>query len=351
MRQKCIEGANVCSSRCYRYRQRPVMTLVPWVLLILVVSLSIFLSNAGPVFASEGGSSSYTPGTYGDFAMNILQPGLSVRENVMYLYGSIEDFPPFLGMSDIKLEMTAWVNLFQAAWAARDFKLLGGRYFANINIPAGFNGELTTTFDPQIPDYGVVSNKETASGLGDIQAVPFGLLWDKKDFHLMAAENIIVPTGAYDADKTANIGRNYWGFETLFGMTWLHPTRGHEISFTLGYIINNENADTNYKTGDEFHIDYTLAQYLSEDFGIGLVGYYYKQISDDSGSGYDAFNANFLNVLDGYRSTGGALGPGVLWAPKVGGRPLNIIAKWLYEYEGTNRFKGGMVFVSAAMSF
>lgn len=348
MKQRCSEWKRNRSPRSWHPERRSKIGGWTARCFIIVAALAIFFPATRTAFASEGGASGYTPGTYGDFAMNILQPGVSIRENIMYLYGTIEDFPPLAGMSDVKVEMTAWVNLFQAAWATRDFKLLGGRYFANINIPVGFNGELTTTIAPPLDS---LSGEETTSGLGDIQVVPFGLLWDRNDFHFMAAENIIIPTGGYDVQKDANMGRNYWGYDTLLGLTWLHPTRGHEISVTMGYIINGENGETHYKTGDEFHLDYTLAQYLSEDLGIGLLGYYYQQMSDDSGSGYDDQNALFLGRLEGYRSTGGALGPGVMWSPKVDGRPLNIIVKWLYEYEGTHRSKGGCLFVSAAMSF
>jgi hypothetical protein len=280
--------------------------------------------------------------------MNIIAPGLSVRENVIYMYGTVDDLPPAYGISPVKLELTAWVDLIQGVWATKDFKLLGGRYFANVNIPFGFNGELTTTVAPPLDSF---SGKDTTSGLGDIQAVPFGLAWDHGDFHFMAAENIIIPTGGYDQNDSANMGRNYWGYDTLFGFTWLHPKRGHELSFTAGYIINQENDKSHYKSGDEFHLDFNLAQYLSAEVGLGIVGYYYKQMTSDSGTGYDDFNDQFAGRLDGYRSTGAAVGPSILWAPKVGGRPLNLIAKWLWEYEGTNRFQGGSVFVSAAMTF
>ncbi|MDA8139343.1 MAG: transporter [Desulfobacteraceae bacterium] len=322
--------------------------LRPARLVFLCLILLVGLTAASTALASEGATSDYTPGSFGDFTMNIIQPGLSVRENVMYLYGTVDDLPPAYGISSVKLEMTAWVDLVQAVWATKDFKLLGGRYFANINIPVGFSGELKQTVAPPLDAY---SLKDTTSGLGDIQAVPFGLAWDMGDFHFMAAENIIIPTGVYDVNDAANMGRNYWGYDTLFGFTWLDPKRGHEVSFTAGYIFNQENDKTHYKTGDEFHLDYTLAQYLSEEVGLGLVGYYYKQTTADSGTGYDTFNANFDNRLGGYKSTGGAVGPAFLWAPKVGGRPLNLIAKWLWEYEGTNRFKGGAVYISAAMTF
>ena len=57
-------------------------------------------------------------------------------------------------------------------------------------------------------------------------------------------------------------------------MTWLHEKRGHEICFAAGYMLNEKNQATDYRTGDEFHVDATVAQYFSDSFGVGLVGYY-----------------------------------------------------------------------------
>ncbi len=318
--------------------------LVVPVICIVLFSAFVSLLATQTALASEGGSSAYTPGTYGDFAMNIVPGGWSVRENVFYLYGTIDDYPVFAGVN-AKSDASAWVNLIQGTWATTDFQILGGRYFANINLPYAFDGDMKA----EIIGFG--EEKDSTSGLGDVQVVPIGLAWDNDNFHFIGAENVIAPTGQYDAQQLANVGRNYWSFETIFGMTWLNEERGHEISFNACYTINTENDDTNYKTGDELHVDYTLAQFFSEAFGIGAVGYFYTQLTDDSGEGYDAWNMVNGNTLDGYRSEGAGIGPAILWAPAVGGRPLTLIAKWLYDYEGENRFKGGWAFFSAAITF
>jgi len=49
--------------------------------------------------------------------------------------------------------------------------------------------------------------------------------------------------------------------------------------------VNTENPDTDYRTGTEFHLDFMLNQFLAESFGIGFHGYYYDQLTGDSGSG------------------------------------------------------------------
>ncbi len=313
-------------------------------ILLILLFLPISLQSSE---ASEGGSSGYTPGTYGDFAMNVIFPGLTIRENIFYVYGTLDKYPllytPFIAV-EADLELEAWVDLVQAVWSTEDFTIFDGAYFAAISIPYAFNVDLEGTVGP-------LSEKENTNGLGDIQVVPFGLAWNKDYFHFSLSENIIAPSGQYDKTKLANVGRNYWGFETILGFTWLEEKRGNEISFTACYTFNTENKDTDYKTGDEFHMDYTLAQFFSEELAAGLVGYLYRQTTGDSGSGYDALNSMLGKDLDGYKSKGAGIGPAIMWSPKIGTAPLNLAAKWLYEYEGTNRLKGGWVFLSASMTF
>ncbi len=334
-------------------------TVVPFASIFLcILCVTFFLPLLVPVgLASEGGVSSYTPGTYGDFAMNILPPGFSVRENVMYYEGKLKSYPAAtegIGLLlDLKLDTR--INILQAAYATRS-KILGGRYLATISIPYVFDAELGVSGYTLL---GPFELGDDSKGLGDIQVVPFGLLWDKENFHILLAENIVVPTGDYGADELVSIGRNYWSYETIIGVTWLHPKRGHEISVSLAYMINMENPETDYKTGDEFHVDYTLAQYFSESFAIGLVGYYYTQTTDDSGAGYDNLQSLFPSPilasspgdLNGVRGEGGGIGPAVMWSPKIGGRSLNIIFKWMNEYNCSNRTEGIWYNLSAVMIF
>ena len=80
-------------------------------------------------------------------------------------------------------------------------------------------------------------------------------------------------------------GLNYWSFETNLAATYLHSEKGFEISASFGHLYNTENEDTDYHTGQELHVEYMLNQFLSETFAIGLQGFYYKQLTSDSGSG------------------------------------------------------------------
>lgn len=313
--------------------------------------------------ASEGGASSFTPGAQGDFGMNYYPPGLYFRENIVYTEGKLSKYPGATMDTEAgpvaiygKLDSKVWFNLVQILYSS-NVNILGGRYFANINIPVGINQKLNTKgYIPAIPDLGIVAKDDsTTSGLGDIQAVPFGIIWDVNDMHFLAAQNFVITSGRYSADKANNMGRNYFSWDEVVGFTWLDQNKGHEVSFMAGYMINTKNQATNYKTGNEFHIDYTLAQYLSRQFGLGIVGYYYKQTTDDESPLLDEINAINkavgLATPGGYRSKGASIGPAVLWSPSIGGKEVNLICKWLHEFSMENRLEGEWLWFSGVVKF
>jgi hypothetical protein len=71
--------------------------------------------------------------------------------------------------------------------------------------------------------------------------------------------------GGYDKNDLANIGRNYWTFESAVAFTYLSDG-GFEISNIFLYDINTENNDTHYKSGQEFHFDYTVGKKFGDGF-------------------------------------------------------------------------------------
>lgn len=297
--------------------------------IILIMAAILFPVLAGPAQAAESAGSSYTPGTYGDFTLNYAPPGLYVRENVIYYAGEIDDYPVAPGV-EAKMDQTVWADLLVITYIS-DKKLLGGNYFCVFNIPYGFSADL----DVEVLGMNL---EDSTSGLGDIQVVPLGLMWNSGYFHFTLSENIVLKSGEYNSNDLITIGRNYNSYETLLGVTWLHEKRGHEVSFLAGYMANQKNEATDYRTGNEFHVDATVAQYFSESFGVGVVGYYYKQVTADASPG----------LVNEYKGEGLGVGPAVMWSPA---KDFQIIAKWINEVDAENRFQGDFGFLSANLKF
>ena len=52
-----------------------------------------------------------------------------------------------------------------------------------------------------------------------------------------------------------------------------------------GFTYNLINPRTNYRNGIDWHLDWDTSQFLTKQIQVGAVGYFYEQVSPDSGSG------------------------------------------------------------------
>ena len=99
----------------------------------------------------------------------------------------------------------------------------------------------------------------------------------------------------------------------------------------LGFTYNFENPDTQYKNGISSHLDWGASQFLSEQVHVGLLGYFYKQLTADSGSGA---------VLGDFKSQVWAIGPQAGYFFKVGERQWYANLKGYYEFDAKYRPQG-----------
>ena len=56
-------------------------------------------------------------------------------------------------------------------------------------------------------------------------------------------------------------------------------------SAALGFTYNFENVHTDYQNGVDMHLDLGASRFVTKQLQLGLVGYWYNQLSCDSGAG------------------------------------------------------------------
>jgi len=304
--------------------------------LCLLAVFAFFVSHN--LDAAEGGSSNYLQGTYGDFAAGMLGPqGVYVRNELVYYDASV----PFnaLGRNvDGHIAQAVWGDLLKIAYIS-NYTFLGGRYNAAIAIPVLFGSKVTVNVDGRAPR---VADDGDVSGLGDIYFSPAALGWNWGHHHLNANISFVAPTGGYDDARIINVGRNYWSFDPTVNYTWLHPQRGHEVTLTLGYLRNWENRDADYTTGDELHLDWTIAQNFSAHWAVGLTGYWYEQTTDDTGALPSGFTAADFDAK------GFGIGAAILYTPTIAGRDVSLVAKWLKDTRADQRLDGDVLMLALA---
>jgi hypothetical protein len=191
-----------------------------------------------------------------------------------------------------------------------------------------------------------VRRSDSVDGLGDLVLMPLMLNYKfTPDFSTNFRVAAYAPTGDYEVGRLANPGKNYWTFEPALALMYFGQQNGFEASVFTGMSFNTENGDTDYQTGNQFHVDGTLAQHFPLGgglAGIGVNGFWYEQVSGDSGSG-----ATFGD----FEGRTAGLGPVLSYTHKIGSVDVISEVKWLHEMETRKRLEGDYIWFKLIVKF
>ena len=162
------------------------------------------------------------------------------------------------------------------------------------------------------------------------------------DFHLATLFNVYIPDGQYNEDQAINLSKHYWAMEPMANATYLNPNIGFEVSTALGFTLNFENPTTDYRSGNVFHADFAIAQYLTKHFKIGVLSYAWIQVTDDSGAGA---------TLGAFKSEVYGVGPGIDYVANIAKTDVDFQLKWYHEFESENRLAGNAIYLNLAFGF
>lgn len=301
-----------------------------------LLCLGVLLSKPLTVYASEGGSSYYYPGAFATFAVAVDPDAGTLFTNQTLYYHAKVDKAVLQGRVNLSLDATAVYNYFGGFYTLGD-PVLGGKLQLGGAVPVGYVS-LKSGIDTTLLGSHDISDRDF--NIGDSLLLG-ALYWNTGDFHFKLGEMVFAPTGAYNTSNLANVGRNYWGFDTSCAATWLSSKTGTEISVMPGIMFNTENNATDYKTGNEFHMDFMLNQFLAKNFALGAQGYYYKQLTGDSGSGTELVDfKGEPHGLGDFKGESYGFGPALLWQPGFDNGKLTLIGKWIFDSHHENRMKG-----------
>jgi len=291
---------------------------------LLTVAVLTALTFAGPARATEGGGGAYPNGAE-DFMTGALPPPGTYFLNYLTWYHATEfkdkDGNEFI--PDFSLDVVADVLRFVHV---TNYRFLGASWGMHAFIPV-------VHVDVDFPGIG-----DSREGLGDIIVNPFILGWHWSNFHLTAGLDIYVPTGAYDKDHLANTGRNYWTFEPVIAATY-RSEQGFEVSGKFMYDFNTKNTDTEYRSGQEFHFDYTIGYHIA-GWSLGIGGYVYYQTTDDELNGAKV-------EPDGFKGKVYAIGPQLSY----GYQNMSFALKWQTEFKAENRTEGDKLWFKFMYAF
>ncbi len=302
--------------------------------------------------AVEGGIEAYLLGSRDSMAGILPPAGTYLNNDFVFFSGSAPSISaggaaivdPDVDVFTYKLNLT---HVF-------DTQIGGARVGLNMNIPyvaadMTYSGELGSGLTGNLED--------TERALGDITLTPI-FNWTRGKLHTNLALQFFLPTGRYEAAvvnvpgksvNALNAGKNRFAFDPTVAMTWFDPASGWEVSGALGITVSARNTATDYQTAPEAHFEATVMRHFPCQVALGLTGYHYQQVSDDSGSGADAFKA--LVGANSLQARVSGIGPILTWSTKIGNAPVTLKAKYITEFDAKRRFESDKFWVTVGLVF
>ena len=298
-----------------------------------LIGLACALSLAFNARAEQSGIGHYVPGQNSDFSCFApATPGWYFLNYYMAYnngtFSAAKGLP--LGQA---IGLNATINYSAEAPTviyAYPFNFFGGTLSSGISVPYAW-------VDVKVQGTVVNRNRtvqQSSSGLGDIQLMPAMAAWTNGDFQFNTMFNVWAPSGSYEKTQIDNVGLGYWTFEPMLAFGWLSSTIGTEVSVFTAIDFNTKNTESDYQSGDIFHVDATVAQHLplaGGFLGVGATAFYLKQINGDSGSGA---------VLGDFKVETYGVGPTISYVHAIGKSMLIVDGSWLPQTHSDNTTKG-----------
>lgn len=286
-----------------------------------VLIMALLLSSAAmSASAMENGNWIYPSGNE-DFLANQTPVGWTVLNNTSYRHNT--DLKDNSGDNiPIRYDVKSMASVFRIIYNS-DKTLFGGYLGGYVVLPF-------VDLSIKLP----MGDRDT-SGLGDV-TFGFSDAYVSKNRVLVFGADLITPTGSYDKNEIASIGSNHYTVEPYFIAHYL-ADNGFTIGGKLMYDYNFENHDTDYKSGQELHMDYIVGKKIN-NFRLGLGGYAYKQITDDK--------QNSSTIKD-YKAQAVGVGPALMYDYKN----LGFTVKYIKDYMVENKGAGDQLYLKINCAF
>ncbi len=310
--------------------------------------------TAAPAWAVEGGIGAYFMGTRDTFAGIVPPPGTYLSFTYDYLSGEVDGLS--VGGLPIRADTDLSLNLLRIG-VTQSFAtpLWGGTPAINVTIPV-VDPQLTWT--AVTPPLAGAAINDTTSGIGDISVTAL-VGWHRDKLHYSTGLTVYAPTGDYDT-ATVNVaartvdalsnGKNVWTVQPFVAATWLDPATGFEASGALSLLASTENSATDYQTAPALQLEGALVQRIPSGWGFGLTGYFYQQLSDDSGSGAEATRAAL--GAESLQASVAGIGPIVTFSGgQLFGGDVSLKMKYVAEFGAKRRFESDIFTVNLSLAF
>ena len=320
-------------------RKRHINQPFPTVLL----ALSGLMIGAAPSHADEGGISFWLPGLFGSlaavpgipgwaFATIYVHPSVKANGGTTFIRGR-SFVAGVTGRGDLVAYGPTYIFATPVFGAQASLSLLnvGGQNWASVAA--------TLTGPRGIAISG--TRTESLTSLGDLLPEA-SLKWNYGFHNFMVYGTGDIPVGDYGSSRLANLGLGHGAIDGGGGYTYFNPANGLEFSSVLGLTYNFENPHTDYRNGIDAHLDWGASYFLTKQFHFGVVGYYFQQLTADSGTGA---------TLGPFKSRVAGAGPQIGYIFPVSDSVQGYVNLKAYkEFDAKNRAAGWNVWLTLSFS-
>lgn len=296
-----------------------------------------------PASADESGASFWLLGSYASQAAVPSEPGPSIDMTYYSARASADRSAPFSRGGRIELGLDTSSNYFMVTPSyAFETPVLGGQLGIGVTVLAGnYRSTVSATLVAASGASLSGSQGDSMTALGDVFPT-VTLKWNSGVHNFMTYVTANVPLGAYDMNRQASVGLGRWALDGGVGYTWFDEGKSNELSVVAGLTYNFMNPYTNYQSGIDLHVELSASHYFTERLLAGVVGYFYNQITPDSGPG--ATLGPFLSRVAG-------VGPQLGYDFSLGGRSASLSARAYYEFAAENRPQGWNAWLTLVVAF
>jgi hypothetical protein len=306
------------------------------------VSAFILLGQSPIAFADEGGVSFYLPGSFGSLAATPGVPGWSwatIYYHSDVASGAGQQFPRG-GRIDVGISGKGDLAFFGPSYVFAT-PVLGGQASISALAAGGWTqASAALSLTGPMGNTIAISRTQDLTSFGDVISQA-ALKWNFGTSNLMAYVQGDVPVGDYNPARLANLGIGHWAIDWGGGYTYFNTKTGNEFSWVAGLTYNFKNPSTQYQNGVDYHVDWGASHFFNQKFQLGLVGYYFQQITDDLGT---------PPALDGFRARIAAVGPQAGFLFPLGDMQGYINLKGYWEFAAQNRAAGWNTWLTFAIS-
>jgi hypothetical protein len=302
----------------------------------LAILLCLFFTHAAS--ADEAGVSFWLPGQYGSFAAEPSNPGWSFESTFYHATAAASAGASFERGGRIQAGMSSPSDLLMLT-PTYSFAtpVLGGQ--AAIGMTALF-GRNATSVSATLTGPGGLSVSgsrfDEVVGFGDLYPTAT-LKWNRDVHNVMVYATTGIPVGFYSAERLAALGLGHWAVDAGAGYTYFNEQAKFEWTVVAGLTYNFINPATQYQSGIDAHLDWAISPYVSDKLHIGAVGYFYNQLTGDSGAGA---------TLGEFKSRVTGVGPQIGFFLPFGEREAYLNVRGYYEFDAKNRLEGWTAYVT-----